>query len=740
MSEAEIMSVNTAAEVERTPQGTVRRWSAELGIAEREEKPWRDEVKKLWELYEGGRKKAHAFNIFWANTETLAPAVYNSTPQPDVRRRFRDRDPLGKAVSQVMERAVSYEIDAYDFDAQIESAVLDMLVTGRGVARIKYEPRFAPLEPAVGDEDADPQERLAGQSVECECVQWDDFRRGPGKRWEDVPWVAFRHQFTEEMAGDKFGPELAAKLTYTEGADHEAISDDKQTREIFKTVEVWEIWDRDQRRVLFVSTGYKDAPLLEADDPLKLKSFYPCPRPAYAVYNTRSLLPVPLYRLYEEQAKELDRVSARINKITNAIKVRGAYSSNLTEMASILTGDDGEMVAVQNVSEIASIGGLDKAIWIMPIDKLQAALRELYTSREQIKATIYEITGLSDILRGSTDPNETASAQQLKSQWGSVRLQKLQRAAQRLARDIIRLKAEVIAEQYTPETLAAITNLQFPQAAQKQQAQQFAMQAQQMGQPVPSEVAKVLETPSWDEIVAVLHSDKLREYKIDVETNSTVQETIDRDMQGMSEIVTAVGGVIASVQTGVPPEVAREVALAMVRRARMGNAVEDAIDQFQPQQANATAEAENVKAQIMDIIKQAGAKQVQADQAAQQQQVQQQQVAEAVPAIAQAIPQVMQAGEQAVMGVQELAQRQDQQAQMLAQIGQMLQQMQAGQGQALEGALGQVAQAFDGVVSSLQQVAQGMQSVMETVSRPKSVRIERDADGKIVGAAAETVQ
>ena len=44
-------------------------------------------------------------------------------------------------------------------------------------------------------------------------------------------------------------------------------------------------------------------------------------------------------------------------------------------------------------------------------------MRELVAHREVIKASIYEVTGISDIMRGQTVASETMGAQQLKSQW-----------------------------------------------------------------------------------------------------------------------------------------------------------------------------------------------------------------------------------------------------------------------------------------------------------------------------------
>lgn len=726
MANEESLSITTPAEIERTPQGLVRRWLAELNIAHREEKDWREEGEKLWKMYEGGKAKAHSFNILWANTELLLPAVYNSTPEPDVRRRFRDADPIGKGVAEVLERALSASVDEYDFNDEAESFVLDMLLVGRGVPRIKYVPQFAPQqmdEPAPG-EGAPVPEKLAGESVECEAVQWDDFRRGPGKRWSEVPWVAFRHDFTQDMAAEQFGPEIAAALTYSEGKDADKISDDKQTRELFKTSEVWEIWDKDQRRVLFIAPCYDKQPALVVPDPLNLREFFCCPRPAYAIKNTRTLVPVPIYRLYEEQAKELDKVSARINKIVDAMKVRGAYSANLGEVANILAAAENEMVPVANISEIANVGGLDKAIWMMPIDKLKAVLDGLYVARDQIKATIYELTGISDIVRGSTDAQETASAQKIKAQWGSMRLQRLQREAQRAIRDVLRLKAEVIAERFSPQTLEATTNLDFPMAAEKQQAQQMAQaamqQAQMSGQappPMPPEVQAMLDKPSWEELMQVMHSDQLRQYRIDVETDSTVSETLDRDMQGLNEVLTALGSIMASTQTGTPGEIAKEAALAVTRRARLGGALEDAIENFDAQAVPQQVQ-EQFATEVMGIIKQESAKGAQDIKAQEQNQASLTQYDQQIQG---ALSQVSQVAQGAEMGLQQIAQ---QQQMILEQLGQAVQALQAVPAM----------QTTEGVVQTLEGVREGFQAVIEAVQAPKQVQFDIGRDGVPRGA------
>lgn len=602
--------LTTPADIEKTPQGIVKRWLAELSLASEAEAEWRKEAQSIHELYDGKQTKANSFNILWSNTETLRPAIYNSTPQPDVRRRFRDADPVGKVASTVLERSLSYQVDDYDFDCEVQDAVLDVLLSGRGVARVMYEPHFVAVGPngitsakpagayqeppesaaesqvPAGNPIA-PYEKIAGQDARCSHVQWDDYRHGPGKRWRDVPWHAFRHEFTQEMVIEKFGEEIAKKLTYSQAKDCDRLVEDKTTRQIFKVCEAWEIWDGDAKRVLFVAPSYKDGPLADIEDPLHMRQFFPLPRWLRAIENSRTLNPTPLYRMYKEQAEELDRVSSRINKVVGALKVRGAYSSHVKEASEILNAEDNEMIAVENVSMIAESGGLDKLIWIMPIEKLSQVLQYLYTSRDQIKQAIYEITGIADVLRGSTDPNETLGAQKLKSQWGSLRIQKLQKEVQRFIRDLLRLKAEVIGEHFTIEQLQAMTSIQLPNEQEKAQAQAVSKQAAAAKQPAPPQLEEILKKPTWEEIKGLLASDQMRQYRVDIETDSTVADTINQDMQGLSEAVDAIGRVVGgsmpAIQSGMMPvETIKEICLAFSRRARLGSALEDAIESIKP--------------------------------------------------------------------------------------------------------------------------------------------------------------
>lgn len=610
MDEAQGSTLERADDIGKSPEAIARRWKLELKLADKRESAWRSKVKDIYKTYCPENPAANSFNILWSNTETLRQSVYNSIPSPNVRRRYQDEDKIGKQVSEVLNRALVFSQDTYDFDGVIKGDVLAMLLPGRAVSRVRYVPDIRSIggEDSTIDDDSqesEAYEEIAWEQVITERVQWDDFRISAGKTWEEVCWIAFRHRFTREDCEEKFGEEIG-KAIPLDSVDDDDVKKSKDTGDLFKTAEVWEIWDKDEKEVVFICPTYPK-PCKTQDDPLKLSGFFPVPRPLYAIENDQSLVPASLYTQYEQQAKELNRISTRINKIIDALKVRGVYDSTLEEIGQLMKSGDNELIPAQNVTALLERGGLDKAIWMMPIDTAAMVLKELYAQRDASKQVIYEITGISDIMRSASDPNETFGAQKIKTQWGTQRLQRMQKEVQRYIRDLIRLKTEIIAEKFQIETLEQMTLLQLPNDAQLeqqkqvfiQQHQQAAMQAQQQGKPIPP--FQLPPKPiSWEDVKKAMESDAQRTYHIDIETDSTISASQDADMQGMRELLTGVTqfiqGVGPAVQQGAfPIEAVKEIVLAITRRARMGSAVEDALEKIQapkPQQDPAAAKAQ----------------------------------------------------------------------------------------------------------------------------------------------------
>lgn len=605
-----------------------RTWKKELQLADKREKDWRTEAEKVVRRYRAEERKKDRVAVLWSNTETLRPAIYNSRPSPDVRRRFRDADPVGKAVSEVLERSLTVMVDYDCTDEALKNDTLDGLLVGRGWSRIRYIPSLKqiseqPKSPGESDDvskdgeadtSAEEQEEVEYEQVLIEHGDWQDLRLGYGRTWEEVPSAFFRHKLTKPDALKKFNEEDIAGVKFASPTTDDPKKPGEQVNETQKVAEFWEVWDKIGQRVFFIQEEAKqlifpkDNP--EGEPPIDFSGFFPIPCPLYIIENTGSLLPLIPFHQYENQANQLDKISRRIDKITDGMRLRAMYDAGLFgELQDLMQTDDNEFIAIQNAQGWRD-GGLDKAISWFPTEKAAVLLEALYEARSQQKAIIDEITGIADIVRGATDPNETAKAQELKVTFGSIRLQRMQKEVQRYAKDLMRLATEAMCGKFAPETFAQMTELNFPTAEQKAQLQAQIQQAQAQppmpGAPPPPDPA-LLQVPSWDEIMQLMRSSSMRRFKVDVETDSTVAGTLNSDMQGLSQVLTAVHEALTAltpiVQSGMLPiDAAKELVMTIIRRARMGIAVEDVFEKMQapkplPDPNAAKAQAEVQKAQ-----------------------------------------------------------------------------------------------------------------------------------------------
>lgn len=573
---AQFESVKSAVtEGVSTPQaGIVRMWLAAIEAADKEEQDWRKEADEIVQIYRSAheQEKQQAFNILYSNTETMLPAVYNSTPVPDIRRRYNDPGPAAKAVADMLERAISFTVDQYDFDAVIRNTVFDGVTAGRGVARVRYSP-------SVEGDQVTPH-------VTAEYVPWKNFRRGPGLVWDDVSWIAFKHYLTREQLTELnpgVGPTLELDHDTRTGSKVEDAKAAKDPSDVFLRACVWEVWDRSSGSVLFIAPCYPEGPLREEPDPLQLTGFFCIPQPIQPIATPCDLVPVPPYRAYKHLAEELNEVTTRIKRLVRQIKVRGIYASPAADVEQIIKADDGELVPAVGLEMFADGGGLEKAIAWWPIDPQVKALEQLVVHREQIKQTIYEVSGLADIMRGASEASETATAQQIKANWGSLRIQRTQADVARFCRDLFRMKAELIAQNYDLGMLVQMTGIKVATQQEKAQAQQMAMMAQQAQQPVPEELEAVLDAPAAEEIEGILRSDLVRAYRIDVESDSTVRADLTRNQQQMVEFVQGTAGYIQAVAPAIqggliPPELALTIYGAFARNFKLGRQVDIAIE------------------------------------------------------------------------------------------------------------------------------------------------------------------
>lgn len=617
-------------------------WQQEIERAQKYFKSWIDRCTKIEKIYlqQSDQQSAkRRFPMLWANTSVLQPAVYARVPQPVVERRFKDSQPVARMASELVERNLSFTADDADLDSIMRAVRDDFLLCARGTAWLRYEADFEPLDIGVepsdpaggelqGEDGMSPMEQIADERVCIDYVHWSDFLHSPARRWKDVTWVARRVPMTDEEFDERF-PDGKESLAATSGSNKGTSSTERAENE-GKTY-VWEIWCKTEDYTVWIADGSPMA-LEVSEPPLKLARFFPCPRPAFGTLSTGSLLPVPDYVYYQGQCDEIDTLTKRINKLTDQLRLKVFYPSGDGSVSPAIEkamrpDNDTVMVPIPEWAAFTDKGG-SNAIVTLPIDQVQKVIVACIEVRKQLVEDVYQITGISDIVRGDTQASETATAQRIKSQWGSIRIRDRQAELARFARDIVNLAGEIICDQFQPETLMLVSGIQLPTAAQKQQVQmqmqqqqmmqqQAAQRAQQMGQPapppqqpqIPPEVQKMMEQPTIDEVVQLLRNDSVRGFRIDIETDSTIEPDEDAEKQRRMEFVQMVGGFMQQAgaiaqQTPMLVPVMVETLLFAARGFRAGRQLENTLEQVGAQLSqSATAPKEPPEPTPDELIK-----------------------------------------------------------------------------------------------------------------------------------------
>lgn len=642
-----------STETSRPPEGTgpevVSFWRDELDRYKEEYTTWHQRAAKIIRRYRDERPMFEKnvvvkYAVLWSNVQTLKPAIYAHPPTPVVERRFLDQDKLASVSSQTLERCIDTNIEIGHFDGTLQMVMLDYLLPGRAQVWMRYEPTYADATAggvtdtnatdagpkdvgSDGEEDEQPTPQVTWEKVCTDYVHWSDFAHTPARTWPEVWWVGKRAWLTREEGVKRFG-EVFAQISLKQPGSEQTETKPPGKSDRAPKAEVWEIWDKVSREVFFMAPDLPSQILERVPDPLRLSGFFPCPEPLYATLTNDTLVPVPDYIEYQDQAEEIDSLTARIAKIANALKVVGLYDGSVPALARLLNAQtDNVMIAVDSWAALAEKGGVEGATSWMPIKDLAVVLMQLYEARETAKRDLFEITGMSDIIRGqASGAAKTATEQRIKGQFASMRLEDRRKAVQRFIRDIVAIIGEIIAEHFSPETIIEMSGM-LPNVAKQIPTPQMAPTGPQPGVqpqgqlPAPGQPGMAPHPPAPDPqmieqqkqmlamqvmqaAIQLLRDDKMRTFRIDIETDSTVEADAAEEKENVVEFMGAMAQFLtASLPIGqmAPPLIDPlvESFLYAARRFRMGRSVETAFEQafekLKAQSAN-PAQGEDPKA------------------------------------------------------------------------------------------------------------------------------------------------
>lgn len=644
MSGGDAQPVTELADFGEDAAGIAARWITEIQLYDRETKTWVERGKKIVRRYRNQQENDYVeetssnyrrFSLLYANVQTLSPVVYGRVPKANVQRRFKDDDPVSRMASEIAERTLDYFLDCDGkFDGMMKEVVQDYLLAGRGIGWLRYVPHFKTVTPKIpvieGMDDygmpiarrADNQEVVAEfnrdeqgmafvegtpyEAIEYEevvpdYVDWQDFGFNAGARvWAEVSTVWRRVYMTRDELHTRFDATIGHEKVEMIPLKHEPKGLDKTDKsyQLMLKAVIYEIWNATDRKVTWVCKDFSETPLDVRDDPLQLKDFFPCPRPLLANTTNDRMNPVPDYIQYQDQAEEIDDLTARIGVLEKALKVRGLYAASMEGVKRLLQeADNTELIPVENWAMFAEKGGLKNAIAWFPVTEVAEVLAKCVELRAQIKEDVYEITGISDIIRGASDPNETATAQGIKAQWGSTRVKDRQGDIAKFVRDMIRIAFEIYFNKFSDETIAKTIN-----------------------------VEAMSDAALFPQAMMLLRDKGLRSFRVDIETDSTVQPDENADKQRRVEFVTAFGGMLQQsipLLQAFPPAapMVGEIVMFAVRGFKGAESLEGIIEKTMDQVAQMASQppppdpAQQAKAQSEQMKAQSEQQRTQADMA-----------------------------------------------------------------------------------------------------------------------------
>jgi hypothetical protein len=469
--------LTTLADFDESPQGRYKYWLTELDASKKARKGWLKQSDNINDRFLGKKTQKVAkgrefdLNLFHSNVKTLSDMMYGNVPKIDVSRRYaQSKDDVGRVASEVMERLLNLDAanNSQDFDAVMRSCLQDRLLSGLGCAKARYEfdSEDVPtgmIDPATGEEMMET--RVTAERAPTDYFYWGDIRWSWCRNWADMRWLGFRSYMTQDEVRARWGDEAAEGLTYkkqtADSSEDDSNTDDENTS-AWERAEIWEIWNKADRTVHWLSYGY-DKQLEEKPDPLQLSNFWPCPPFLIANVTTKLYEPVPDFVMAQDLYNEVDKLQTRIATITEAVRVVGVYNQQSAEIGQMLnTNKDNTLIPVSNWALFGENGGLTEAISWLPLQDIMVALDKLTEIRDQTIGLLQQITGMTDVMQGSlSNQYEGVGQSKMKAKFGSVRIQSLQEQFAVFASNLMQIKGEIIARHFSPETIFEYSNMEY---------------------------------------------------------------------------------------------------------------------------------------------------------------------------------------------------------------------------------------------------------------------------------------
>jgi len=288
-------------------------------------------------------------------------------------------------------------------------------------------------------------------------LSYNDFRMSPARNWKEVWWIARRILLDKDGLKKRFGEEVAEKVSFTYPTTEDAQWKGDNTVQYESRAEIWEIWNKKNKTVVFVSPGYPDV-LEEIQAPYALEGFFPTPEPLRLIRDPNTIIPNPEFDIYQKEAQDLSNAAERKAKLLDALQARCFVPTTFVkDVSKINTETDGAYVPLDTNADILNQNGIQSVFLYEPIEERAAVMEKLSGEMDTLTQTIYDITGRSDAMTDAGSPDEggdeTATRTKMKGKFGSLRLKKKQGMFNDYINKVYKICSEMICEMFSRPNL-----------------------------------------------------------------------------------------------------------------------------------------------------------------------------------------------------------------------------------------------------------------------------------------------
>jgi hypothetical protein len=425
------------------------------------------------------REVSARMNMFYTTVKTQKASILPEIPRVIIRKTDlkefygrTDKTKFFNCIEQLIGAVLKYFSSPDIFDPYVfECFKLDYFITGQGVLWVNHFFRTH-------------NSQRPNQDLSIEHVRWYDYTQDIKFRWQDVQWVARRKILNRTQFELNFPECDIKKMNFYDYAQF--IESPWQDRDFFiyqnflersgdKWCILWEIWDKERQRSLYVSDGYEDRLLLQRDLHTSPEYVLPCPRPAIHVLSSFDMMPRSEMWSYWHELDELSKISYRKADLIDSIQATGFVDSKNNQLVEKL--NDPRYCKENFIMPVSQLPEDGQAIHYIDNTPKQKVIEGLDQQVPMLQSVIYTLSGINELQRAFNEQAQTKSATdtRISSRFGNMPLQHEQRQLNTYIRNVFKIILNKVCQHFDKDTLQKMTSLNFRSQSEVQKDLQVAI-------------------------------------------------------------------------------------------------------------------------------------------------------------------------------------------------------------------------------------------------------------------------